>query len=116
MPGFCNAIETFDSARIEGGLNDILSNAASLRDTAPKVRKENYYLATMNTALLARADWKRSSNQESGDGFADVMVENDGRNRGTVFEEDHPPLIDMQCLQTDKSPFSQALCMLLKKH
>ncbi len=86
LPRFCDAVETFDPARIETRLNAILSNAMGLRDTATKAKKENYYLATMNTALLARADWKRRSNPESGDGFADIMVENDGRNWGIVFE------------------------------
>ncbi len=76
-------LETFDHAKIEGGLNNILANAMVLRDTASKGKKENYYQATMNTALLARADWKRSSNLESC--YADVMVESIERNWGVVF-------------------------------
>ncbi|MBR2811353.1 MAG: AAA family ATPase [Solobacterium sp.] len=83
---FCEAVESFRPQEIERTLNLILDNSVSLRDTATKAVKENYYHGIMNAALLYRSDWIRTSNPETGSGYCDIMVENSAEDWGIVFE------------------------------
>lgn len=83
---FCEAVESFDPLRIEDSMNALLENSVSLRDTATKEAKENYYHGIMNAALLYRDRWQTHSNPETGDGYCDIMVENENDDWGIVFE------------------------------
>ena len=83
---FCEAVESFDPLRIEDSMNALLENSVSLRDTATKEAKENYYHGIMNAALLYRDRWQTHSNPETGDGYCDIMVENEEDDWGIVFE------------------------------
>ena len=82
----CEAVESFDPARIEEALNTLLKRIVSIRDTATREKRENYYHGIMNAMLAYRGDWEMESSAETGDGYCDIMVENDEGNWGIVFE------------------------------
>ena len=83
---FCDAVATFDTAKIEEALNDVLENSVSIRDTATKEPRENFYHGVMNAVLLYRDGWSRRSNPEVGNGYCDILVENPGEDWGVLFE------------------------------
>ena len=83
---FCDAVTTFDVAKIEEALNDVLENSVSIRDTATREPRENFYHGVMNAILLYRDGWSRRSNPEVGKGYCDILVENPGEDWGVLFE------------------------------
>lgn len=97
---FANISETIAREFIEGKQNDLLASLSdtlesfvSVRDSAVRSLKENYYHGFINGLLAPAAKSKiirgYSSNMESGDGYPDITF-NDSRNStGTVIELKH---------------------------
>ena len=97
---FANISETIAREFIEGKQNDLLASLSdtiesfvSVRDSAVRSLKENYYHGFINGLLAAAAKSKiirgYSSNMESGDGYPDITF-NDSRNStGTVIVLKH---------------------------
>lgn len=83
---FCAAFPNADADLIEEMLNDYLWNTISIRDTAVrKNMKENFYHGMLLGLLQYEDNWYIKSNEESGEGFTDILVETQGRT-GVVIE------------------------------
>ncbi len=81
------ALEMGDAKRTEQCLNDILGNTISIFDTkSHKNEKEIFYHGILLGLLRSKTDWLIRSNVESGDGFADILIEPEDPNSGIVLE------------------------------
>lgn len=78
----CEGIEVF--------LNKTLDNTISIFDTKSHDGKKEYaYHMFLTGVLSTNRNWIVKSNLESGDGFADLIIETDNYNSGIVVEIKH---------------------------
>ena len=83
----CSAVENGDAAGIETALNNILPKSISIRDTyAKKDMKENFYHGLLIGLFLHNERWVVKSEQESGEGYPDILVKAVEKGTGCVFE------------------------------
>ncbi len=76
-----------DAATIEDILNRIMSKTISVLDPkGSETEKEKFYHAFLAGILIGNGEWGVASNRESGDGFADIIVETDDIDQGLVIE------------------------------
>lgn len=84
---FSEAFVDGDTATIEEMFNQYLIETISIRDTSiKKSMKENFYHGILLGILKFRRDWIVKSNQESGDGYNDIMVMFNAKRLGLVIE------------------------------
>ena len=84
---FCDALQNGDADNVEKILGDYLKKTISIRDTfVRKEMKENFYHGVLIGILGVKASWGVSSNRETGDGYADILVEPDNGELGIVIE------------------------------
>lgn len=83
---FCNAFIEKKPEKIEQIFSDYLWNTISIRDTAVKGKKENFYHGILLGLLGYKADWITKSNAESGTGFSDILIEIPDNRTGIVIE------------------------------
>jgi hypothetical protein len=84
---FCEAFAKGDAATIERLFSDYLWNTISIRDTAAqKGRKENFYHGILLGLLSHKENWSVMSNEESGEGYSDILVEVPESRIGIVIE------------------------------
>lgn len=82
-----HAFESADAETAESCLTRILSNTISVLDTKAKnEEKEIFYHGIMLGLLKAESEWLVRSNEESGDGYADILVETEDVDTGIIFE------------------------------
>lgn len=75
---------------IENYLNKTLDNTISIFDTKSHDGKKEYaYHMFLTGVLSTNRNWIVKSNLESGDGFADIIIETDNYNNGIVIEIKH---------------------------
>lgn len=75
---------------IESYLNKTLDNTISIFDTKSHDGKKEYAYHMFLTGILStNRNWIVKSNLESGDGFADLIIETDNYNNGIVIEIKH---------------------------
>lgn len=75
---------------IENYLNKTLDNTISIFDTKSHDGKKEYaYHMFLTGVLSTNRNWIVKSNLESGDGFADLIIETDNYNNGIVIEIKH---------------------------
>ena len=87
MDVFCEAFPSGDAECIEQLLNAYLWHTISIRDTfVPKGRKENFYHGILLGLLQYKEDWLVRSNEESGEGFSDILIEVPESRTGIVIE------------------------------
>ncbi|MCD8119937.1 MAG: ATP-binding protein [Lachnospiraceae bacterium] len=83
----CDAVEAGDATAFEQRFTDYLDDTISLRDTfVHRERKENFYHGILLGLFAYRDGWVSKSNQEAGDGFADIRVRIRRRGIGIVIE------------------------------
>lgn len=83
----CDAVETGDTQTFEKLFTEYLDDTISLRDTfVHKERKENFYHGILLGIFSWRDGWVSRSNQEAGDGFADIRVLVRRKSIGIVIE------------------------------
>ena len=82
----CMAFPDGDAETIEDLFNDYLWNTISIRDTAVKGRKENFYHGILLGILGFKENWLVTSNRESGDGFADIRLKPKNPDAGIIVE------------------------------
>ena len=82
----CMAFPDGDAETIEDLFNDYLWNTISIRDTAVKGRKENFYLGVLLGLLSHMENWAVGSNIESGEGYCDILLEVPENRVGVVIE------------------------------
>ena len=83
---FCETFQNGDAAGVEEQFNDYLWETISLRDTAVKGKKENFYHGILLGLLRYKENWEISSNQESGDGYSDIIIKTGKERLGIVIE------------------------------
>lgn len=84
---FCDALQNGDVEKAEKGLSDYLRKTISIRDTfVKKPMKENFYHGILLGLLGYKDTWIVSSNEESGNGYSDILVRSDDEEIGIVIE------------------------------
>ena len=84
---FCSAIENGNAAGAEEALNNIMPKCISIRDTyARKDMKENFYHGLLIGLMSCNDEWVVKSEQESGEGYPDILVKTAGDGTGCIFE------------------------------
>ena len=87
LSSLLNAFADGDAAGIEQHLTQILSNTISIFDTrARNEEKEIFYHGILLGLLRCNPEWLVRSNAESGDGFADILIEPENPDLGIVIE------------------------------
>ncbi len=97
---FCDALRNGDVKHVEKIFTDYLRKTISIRDTAVRTdRKENFYHGILLGILGVKTRWGISSNQEMGEGYADILVEPDHANMGIIIEVKyaHDGNLDQAC-------------------
>lgn len=91
LDAFCDAFMRADAAAVEQKFNAYLQKTISIRDTGVrKAKKENFYHGILLGLLSHKEDWDIDSNAESGEGFCDILVENEEEKIGLVIEVKYP--------------------------
>ncbi len=73
---FCNALKSGEETKVEEIFESYLKKTISIRDTfVKKASKENFYHGILLGILGVKEEWYVSSNQESGEGYSDILVE-----------------------------------------
>ena len=76
-----------DAETVEQQLTKILGNTISIFDTkARSEEKEIFYHGILLGLLRCDPDWSVQSNAETGDGFADILIEPENPNMGIIIE------------------------------
>ena len=97
LDAFCAAFLRGDAKTIEEHLGAYLRKTISIRDTGVrKNQKENFYHGILLGLLRHREDWILSSNVESGEGFSDILVEDEEAGIGIVIEVKYPENGDLE--------------------
>ena len=87
LQSFWTDLESGNAKAVEKSLNVNLSKTISLFDPkGPKSEKEKFYHAFLLGLLIGNSAWGIYSNKESGEGFADIMVETEDPEKGMVIE------------------------------
>lgn len=85
LKDFCKAFEEGNAEAIEEQFNNYLMKTISIRDTFT-TKKENFYHGVLLGLLSYAPDWYITSNQESGDGYSDIMIEAEQARIGIIIE------------------------------
>ena len=84
---FCNALQNGEAENVEKIFKEYLRKTISIRDTAVKKEmKENFYHGVLIGILGVKDRWSISSNQEMGEGYADILAEPDTGDMGIIIE------------------------------
>ena len=84
---FCDALKNGDANKVEQILGDYLKKTISIRDTSVrKDVKENFYHGVLIGILGVKSSWGISSNRETGEGYADILVEPESGDVGIIIE------------------------------
>lgn len=87
LHAFCEAFKNADATTIQTIFSEYLDETISIRDTAVrKELKENFYHGFLLGLLQSKEDWRVFSNRESGQGYADIMIEIFSEKTGIVIE------------------------------
>jgi len=87
IDAFCEAFPAADGRAVEAGFNDYLWSMVGIRDTfVQKGRKENFYHGILLGLLRYKENWVIKSNEESGEGFSDILLEIPESRTGVVIE------------------------------
>lgn len=65
---------------------NFLKKTISIRDTAVKSKKENFYHGMLLGLFGHREEWRVKSNAESGEGYSDILLMDDESETGVVIE------------------------------
>ena len=79
---FCKLFEQGKVAEIEAGFNKFLREHISVRDGG----KEAFYHAYLLGMLVCKENWNIQSNDESGEGFGDILIEVEEDRLGIIVE------------------------------
>lgn len=110
LKDFCKAFEEGNAEAIEEQFNNYLMKTISIRDTFT-TKKENFYHGVLLGLLSYDPDWYITSNQESGDGCSDIMIEAEQARIGIIIEVKYAENIKM----LDKA-CEKALKQIKEKH
>ncbi len=118
LHAFCEAFRDADQERAQAIFTQYLNETISVRDTAVrKELKENFYHGFLLGLLRFREDWKVLSNRESGEGYADIVIELFSEKIGIVIEVKYAENgnLDASCKaalrQIKKESYVDQLCL-----
>ncbi len=84
---FCDALKCGDADTAEELFRQYLKKTVSIRDTfARRDLKENFYHGILLGILSFKGNWYVTSNEETGDGYGDVLIETEDDDLGIVIE------------------------------
>ena len=84
---FCCALLNQKPKIVERCFTEYMKKTISIRDTfVQKPTKENFYHGLLLGILGYKENWSVSSNRESGDGFADILIQIEDEDVGIVIE------------------------------
>jgi hypothetical protein len=87
LQAFCDAFRTGDVDAVERQFQAYLKRTIAIRDTfVQKEKKENFYHGILLGLLGFAETWKISSNNESGEGYSDILIEIEDEDIGIVIE------------------------------
>ncbi len=87
LDAFCDAFLKGDAQTAEEKFSAYLRRTISIRDTgARRGLRENFYHGVLLGLLRHREDWILHSNAESGDGYSDILAEDEEAGIGIVIE------------------------------
>lgn len=86
LGSFCAAFRRGDAQAVEEQFTAYLKKTISIRDTAGKSKKENFYHGILLGLLDYDPGWIVSSNAETGDGYSDILIEIEDEDTGIVIE------------------------------
>lgn len=88
----CKAFIEGNAAEVEQNLTAILGKSISVLDTkAREGQKENFYHGLLFGLLRSEPEWLIRTNQESGDGLSDILVEPENPDAGIIIEVKYSP-------------------------
>ncbi len=92
---FFNDLKDGNDEGVEKYLNFVMNKMISILDTKAKdSQKENFYHGLLLGLLRGNSEWMIMSNTESGDGFADIIIETEEIDDGIVIEVKYSPSFD----------------------
>ena len=84
---FCDALKNGEETKVGEIFESYLKKTISIRDTfVKKASKENFYHGILLGILGVKEEWYVSSNQESGEGYSDIMVETENSETVILIE------------------------------
>ncbi|MCC8152567.1 MAG: ATP-binding protein [Lachnospiraceae bacterium] len=84
---FCDALKTGDAAEVERIFTDYLDKTITIRDTAVRnEKKENYFHGILVGILGFKDEWYVKSNEQTGDGYCDILIEIEREDIGIIIE------------------------------
>ncbi len=87
LNSFCDALQNGNAEDVERIFTGYLRKTISIRDTAiKKEMKENFYHGILLGILGVKDRWSVASNQEAGEGFADILAEPETGDMGIIIE------------------------------
>ena len=84
---FCDALKNGEETKVGEIFESYLKKTISIRDTfVRKASKENFYHGILLGILGVKEEWYVSSNQESGEGYSDILVETENSETVILIE------------------------------
>ena len=84
---FCDALKNGEETKVGKIFESYLKKTISIRDTfVRKASKENFYHGILLGILGVKEEWYVSSNQESGEGYSDILVETENSETVILIE------------------------------
>lgn len=84
---FCNALKKGEEKSVEDIFESYLKKTISIRDTfVRKTLKENFYHGILLGILGVKEEWGVFSNQETGDGYSDILIETENSETAILIE------------------------------
>lgn len=84
---FCDALKNGEETKVGEIFESYLKKTISIRDTfVRKASKENFYHGILLGILGVKEEWYVSSNQESGEGYSDILVETENSEMVILIE------------------------------
>ena len=84
---FCEALKNEKEKNVEKIFESYLKKTISIRDTfVRKASKENFYHGILLGILGVKEDWGVFSNQETGEGYSDILIETENSEIAILIE------------------------------
>ena len=84
---FCDALKNGEKGKVGEIFESYLKKTISIRDTfVRKASKENFYHGILLGILGVKEEWYVSSNQESGEGYSDIIAETENSETVILIE------------------------------
>ncbi len=84
---FCKALKNGEEKKVEDIFESYLKKTISIRDTfVRKEMKENFYHGILLGILGIKEEWGVFSNQETGEGYSDILIETENSETAFLIE------------------------------